>query len=177
LYERLDHISGPNKQATLNLKGAISRIPCLASVLLERSAKSHVIRATICSEPMRTACWLPRYVARYNLGVDVPYTPYTNSDVRQPVISATGRGQARPIWSLLYGRYVQRKGLSAPELAKIIAASGPDGGGGDYGANSGGFDQLGYGTLTFCPTIVRELQPCGSGAAARAPASPPRILT
>jgi hypothetical protein len=24
----------------------------------------------------------------------------------------------------------------------------PEGGGGDYGANSGGFDQLGYGTLT-----------------------------
>jgi len=24
----------------------------------------------------------------------------------------------------------------------------PEGGGGDYGPNSGGFDQLGYGTLT-----------------------------
>jgi hypothetical protein len=25
----------------------------------------------------------------------------------------------------------------------------PEGGGGDYGPNSGGFDQIGYGTLTF----------------------------
>jgi hypothetical protein len=90
-----------------------------------------------------------RYVARYNLGEDVPYTPYTNSDVSQPVISATGRGQARPIWSILYSHYVQRKGLTAPELARIIVASGRDGGGGDYGPNSGGFDQLGYGALTF----------------------------
>ncbi|WP_242124846.1 alginate lyase family protein [Sphingobium sp. Sx8-8] len=90
-----------------------------------------------------------RYVASYNLGQDVPYAPYSNSDVTQPAISSGGRGQARPIWSLLYAHYVQGMGLHAPELARIIAAQGPDGGGGDYGPNSGGFDQLGYGTLTF----------------------------
>jgi hypothetical protein len=90
-----------------------------------------------------------RYVARYNLGRDVPYTPYANSDVTQLAISPNARGQARPIWALLYGHYVQRKGLAAPELAQIIAAQGPDGGGGDYGPSSGGFDQLGYGTMTF----------------------------
>jgi hypothetical protein len=90
-----------------------------------------------------------RYVARYNLGQDVPYTPYVNSDVTQSVISPTARGQARPVWALLYGHYVGRKKLAAPELVQIITAEGPEGGGGDYGPNSGGFDQLGYGTLTF----------------------------
>lgn len=90
-----------------------------------------------------------RYVARYNLGGDVPYTPYTNSDVAQPVISNNGRGEVRPIWSLLVAHYVQLKHLAAPELVQAAAQAGPDGGGGDYGPNSGGFDQLGYGTLTF----------------------------
>jgi hypothetical protein len=30
----------------------------------------------------------------------------------------------------------------------MAAAVRPEGGGGDYGPNSGGYDQLGYGTLT-----------------------------
>jgi hypothetical protein len=90
-----------------------------------------------------------RYVARYNLGEDVPYTVYTNSDVTQNVISDKMRGQTRPIWTLLYNHYVREKGLEAPELARMIEKAKLDGGGGDYGPNSGGFDQLGYGTLTF----------------------------
>lgn len=89
-----------------------------------------------------------RYVARYNLGDDVPYTPYANSDVTQDIISSKMRGQVRPVWTLLHNHYVGRKGLVAPELAQMIAKNGMDGGGGDYGPNSGGFDQLGYGSLT-----------------------------
>ncbi|WP_343617026.1 alginate lyase family protein [Novosphingobium sp.] len=89
-----------------------------------------------------------RYVARYNLGQDVPYTTYTNSDVTQSVISDKMRGQVRPVWALIFNHYVKRKGLEAPELQEMIRKNGIDGGGGDYGPNSGGFDQLGYGTLT-----------------------------
>jgi hypothetical protein len=88
-------------------------------------------------------------VARYNLGHDVPYAPYTNSDVTQPVISDRGRGEARPVWELLYNHYVVRKGLKAPHVEEFAKRVRPEGGGGDYGPNSGGFDQLGYGTLTF----------------------------
>jgi len=33
--------------------------------------------------------------------------------------------------------------------ATYAALVRPEGGGGDYGPNSGGFDALGYGTLTF----------------------------
>ncbi|HEY8965649.1 MAG TPA: alginate lyase family protein [Candidatus Methylacidiphilales bacterium] len=88
------------------------------------------------------------YVAKYNLGLDVPYTSYQNSDVTQPVISDKGRGEMRPSWELVYNHYVRRKGLKAPFVEQMAAKVRPEGGGGDYGPKSGGFDQLGYGTLT-----------------------------
>jgi len=89
------------------------------------------------------------YVAKYNLGGDVPYTVYTNSDVTQETIANKGRGGDRPIWELIYNHYVVLKGLPAPYVTQYAKKVRPEGGGGDYGPNSGGFDQLGYGTLTF----------------------------
>ncbi len=93
------------------------------------------------------------YVAKYNLGNDVPYTACNNESVPHPYsmdkISAAGRGSDRPIWELVYNHYVRVKGLKAPFITQITARVRPEGGGGDYGPNSGGFDQLGYGTLTF----------------------------
>jgi len=94
------------------------------------------------------------YAAKYNLGKDVPYTPYTNSDVTQNAISDHARGDDRPIWELLYNHYVVLKGLSAPYTTQYLQrvrkqGGGAEGGGGDYGPNSGGYDQLGYGTLAY----------------------------
>jgi hypothetical protein len=89
------------------------------------------------------------YVAKYNLGEDVPFTPYANSSFRNEVVSPAARGNPRPVWDLIYNHYVRLKGLSAPYVTKFAEQSRPEGGGGDYGPNSGGFDQLGYGTLTF----------------------------
>jgi hypothetical protein len=90
------------------------------------------------------------YVARYNLGNDVPFVTYRNCDpVTHTAISEAGRGDIRPIWELVYHHYVNRRGLSAPSVAAYAAKVRPEGGGGDYGPNSGGYDQLGYGTLTF----------------------------
>jgi hypothetical protein len=89
------------------------------------------------------------YVAKYNLGNDVPFTIYSNSDVTQKVISPQGRGGDRPIWELIYNHYVVLKKLKAPYVEQYAAKVRPEGGGGDYGPNSGGYDQLGYGTLTF----------------------------
>jgi hypothetical protein len=89
------------------------------------------------------------YVARYNLGREVPFAPYTNSDVKQLVISDKGRGDARPIWELFYNHYVVCRGLKAPHVEAFARKLRPEGGGGDYGPNSGGYDQLGYGTLAF----------------------------
>ncbi len=88
------------------------------------------------------------YVAKYNLGEDVPFKTYKNSDVTQEIISAKGRGELRPVWELVYNHYVKRKGLAAPYTKKMAEKVRTEGGGGDYGPNSGGFDQLGYGTLT-----------------------------
>lgn len=90
-----------------------------------------------------------RYVARYNSGNSVPYSIYQNSDVTQSVISSVARGEKRPVWALFYGHYVQMMHISAPEIKAAIMSEGNEGGGGNYGPNSGGYDQLGYGTLTF----------------------------
>ncbi|WP_236652910.1 alginate lyase family protein [Chitinophaga vietnamensis] len=89
------------------------------------------------------------YVAAYNLGDSVAFKPYTNCvGVVQNVISSGSRGNTRPVWELVYNHYVNRKGLAAPNCARFAQKTRPEGGGGNYGPNSGGFDQLGYGTLT-----------------------------
>ncbi|MFI9848650.1 AbfB domain-containing protein [Nonomuraea sp. NPDC051941] len=95
------------------------------------------------------------YVAKYNLGQDVPFTTYKwglgqNCAPReQPVISSTARGQDRPVWELLYNHYANRRGLALPYTKAYAERVRAEGGGGDYGPNSGGFDQLGFGTLLF----------------------------
>lgn len=89
------------------------------------------------------------YVARYNLGFDVPYTTYKNSDIIQETISPDGRGGIRPVWELFYNHYVVLKGIDAPYIQMTAEKVRPEGGGGNYGPNSGGFDQLGYGSLTY----------------------------
>ncbi|OJJ95611.1 hypothetical protein ASPACDRAFT_47501 [Aspergillus aculeatus ATCC 16872] len=95
------------------------------------------------------------YVAKYNLGYDVPYTTYNNSDdVNQTVISNSSRGDIRPIWELFYNHYGVLKGLNvtfteAYRNMVVEDGSGAEGGGGDYGTTSGGYDQLGYGTLMY----------------------------
>jgi hypothetical protein len=95
------------------------------------------------------------YVAKSNLiqsGTSyytVPYVRYTNVDrVNQTVFSTNAQGNVRPCWALVYHHYVNRKGLAAPYSKKFMLQIQPEGGGGNYGPNSGGYDQLGYGTLT-----------------------------
>jgi hypothetical protein len=93
---------------------------------------------------------LAEYTAKYNLGEDVPFTNYTNCEGQAMTeISATGRGTLRPSWELLYNHYVKVKGLNAPYSQRFAEMLRPEGGGGHYGTNSGGFDQLGFGTLAF----------------------------
>lgn len=90
---------------------------------------------------------------RYNLDHDVPFTPYTNSIGTQNVISEKFRGDERPIWELLYNHYVVLKRIKAPNVESFASRVRVEGGGGDYSPNSGGYDQLGYGTLMF--SLVR----------------------
>jgi hypothetical protein len=48
----------------------------------------------------------------------------------------------------MYNQYVNRMNVSAPYSTLYAARLRPEGGGGDYGTTSGGFDQLGFTTLT-----------------------------
>ena len=63
--------------------------------------------------------------------------------------STASIGSLRPSWAKIYNHYVNRIGLSAPYTGKMMNFVAPDGGGGNYGSNSGGYDQLGFETLTF----------------------------
>ncbi len=112
------------------------------------------------------------YVAKYNLGNDVPFQEYSwgtgqrGNKQTQTVVAQGGRGSDRPVWELIINHYTNRKGLAAPYSAQYAAKLRPEGGGGNFGPNSGGFDQLGFGTLTF----TREPQiatPKPSGLTAR----------
>jgi hypothetical protein len=95
------------------------------------------------------------YVARYNAGKDVPFTTYSwghgqRCDYReQTVVSEAGRGQVRPVWEMVYHHYTGRQGIAMPNVAAILEELGAEGGGGDYGPDSGGFDTLGFGTLAY----------------------------
>ena len=97
-----------------------------------------------------------QYVAKYNLGQDVPYTTYTwgtgqsCATSSQTVISDSSRGQIRPVWAMLHFHYNRRIGLDDTYIsAMYYDLVAPEGGGGDYGSTSGGYDQLGFGTLMY----------------------------
>ncbi|MGW7168226.1 alginate lyase family protein [Streptomyces sp. NPDC054884] len=113
-----------------------------------------------------------QYVARWSLGGDVAYTANTR---RKGAIGGwsgtetasdaarTDPAMTRPIWAMIANHYTRRRGLSATYLTRAAAKSAPEGGGGDYGPNSGGYDQLGFGTLTF----TRDRDPNGGGDGGR----------
>jgi hypothetical protein len=94
------------------------------------------------------------YAAKYNVAnLDVPFHSfdyfncYTTTTLTK--VSSIQRGTIRPMWALPYNHYVKRKGLAAPYTQMGVNTTFPEGGGGDYGPNSGSFDQLGFGTLLF----------------------------
>lgn len=91
------------------------------------------------------------YVAKYNLGNDVPYQLYAwgigqRGDRReQPEISPGGRGNLRAGYELVLNHYRNRQGIAAPYSAQYAARTRPERGGGGHASS---FDQLGFGTLT-----------------------------
>jgi hypothetical protein len=105
------------------------------------------------------------YTASYNLGNTVPFTTYnwgngtTCAPQSQTVISASGRGDIRPSWELIYNHFANVMGVPATYSSQYATNIRPEGGGGDYGSTSGGYDQLGFGTLTYSATT----QPIANG--------------
>ena len=110
---------------------------------------------------------MAEYLAKYNLRTDatytsdtpsflydgVPYTSYSNPSHNCPTLSDDGRGTKRPCWEV-FSNYAYQHGQSAIYCKKWVQQMRTingwgDGGGGDYGSLSGGFDQLGYQTLMF----------------------------
>lgn len=76
-----------------------------------------------------------------------PFETYTYGDagtMTEP--SQAGRGTLRPGWDYWVG-YANQHGISAIYATKLAERMRPDGGGGHYGGNSGGFDQIGFSTL------------------------------
>lgn len=101
------------------------------------------------------------YISKYNLWYDdVPWITYINCEyeVHSIIASWGSRGAIRPGWDMLYNHYVNRLGMSAPYTAQYAERARPEGGGGNYGSTSGGFDGLGFTTLTH------SLDPIASGA-------------
>lgn len=99
-----------------------------------------------------------QYVAKWSMGGDVSYTANTRRKGAVGGWSGTETATAaagvdpnmqRPIWAMIANHYTKRRGLSATYLTRIAAKAAPEGGGGDYGPNSGGYDQLGFGTLAY----------------------------
>lgn len=83
------------------------------------------------------------YVARYNLGEEVPFTPYVDMSGRFPAQKIAPRSpQLRPIFEMVYNHYVRRKGLTAPWTTKAAEKFRPEG----AAAKS---DHPGFGTLLF----------------------------
>ncbi|RHZ51803.1 uncharacterized protein CDV56_105915 [Aspergillus thermomutatus] len=117
------------------------------------------------------------YWARYNLGHDVPFVPYTNGIVSYTEISNASRGAMRPTWELLYSHYVMIKGVDAPWTTLFLNESlnyygGAEGGAGSWGEGSGHYDGLGWGSLLYHLDESDVAAPSSSSASTIPTASP-----
>ncbi|MFG2134127.1 alginate lyase family protein [Streptomyces sp. NPDC048751] len=123
-----------------------------------------------------------QYVAKWSLGGAVSYTANTRRkgaiggwSGTETAADAAGVDPAmvRPIWAMIANHYAKRRGLSATYLTRAAAKAAPEGGGGDYGPNSGGYDQLGFGTLAYTRDKAKDPSAAPRPAAsASAPAAP-----
>lgn len=84
------------------------------------------------------------YTAKYNLGKDVPFAPYTDltgkNKARQ--ISSDGRGRLRPIYEMVWNHYERRRGVPAPFTREAAEKIRPEGA-------MRNADHPGFGTLLF----------------------------
>ncbi|KAK4869679.1 hypothetical protein LT330_006061 [Penicillium expansum] len=83
------------------------------------------------------------------------YTLYGSYQGNQTVVSNAARGTVRPGFELLSAHYGQLKGLNSSwtdayrNWVNANSTAGVEGGGGNYGSMSGGFDVLGFGSLLY----------------------------
>lgn len=92
------------------------------------------------------------YVAKYNAArLNVPFKTYTNcaNVTHTTAADDAGRSQIRPVWERIYNHYTKGKGISARYVKMAKELGYPEGGSGDLNPNSGGYDDLGFGTLLY----------------------------
>ena len=88
-------------------------------------------------------------------GADLPWYPYEYADCRGTRGASWqmfgpnegGKGERRPNWDRIRGYYEGLRGVKLQYADKAAALLCPDGGGGNYNVNSGGFDHLGFSSL------------------------------
>ncbi|GAA2154348.1 MULTISPECIES: alginate lyase family protein [Glycomyces] len=97
------------------------------------------------------------YTAKYNLGEDVPFTADLDRTGKylKTAISASNRGQYRPIHELAYGHYAGRLGLAVPYTERVVFR----GSGGNRFIEGGNDDHPSWGTLTFAREPVEPAAP------------------
>ncbi|KAH7090828.1 GPI anchored protein-like protein [Paraphoma chrysanthemicola] len=96
------------------------------------------------------------YAGKFNSGNNsVPYTPYRSWEGVLPVVAEKQRFSIRPGFEAIYAHYNDVRGLNASwtkayrNFVNKNLTANIEGGGGDYGPNSGGFDAFGHGTLLY----------------------------
>ena len=67
--------------------------------------------------------------AKYNLGYEVDYTPFTSIEQRYHYdeISESGRGNLRPMYETAYNHYVNRRGREVKYLDRAVEKTRPEG--------------------------------------------------
>lgn len=84
------------------------------------------------------------YTAKYNLGLDVSYTPVIDKTGKylHKQLSTEGRGRFRTIYEEVYNHYVNRMGLMAPYTQQAAEKIRPE-------QKGSGGDNVGFGTLLY----------------------------
>ena len=95
------------------------------------------------------------YIAKYNLGYDVPYYTWTDLTGKYSnwgSISTDDRGDFPNIFEMAYNHYVNRKGFSMPWTEEVLLQIRPEG-------EPVGGDRSGFGTLLFTYPGNGEVNP------------------
>ena len=99
---------------------------------------------------------LAEYTAKYNLGEDVPFIPYSAEGwlMTGPSSQSRGANNTRPGWPTIYHHYVNLKGLAAPYSKTMSDNMGT---GWYYNGDSPGWDAL----TAALPAITTGANPSG----------------
>jgi hypothetical protein len=82
------------------------------------------------------------YAAKYNLGLDVPFTPDLDKTGKYSHSAISPRGSLRPVYEQIYNHFTHRRNTAAPYMQLAAETLRPEG-----AAN--GADHTGFGTLLY----------------------------